>query len=732
MSRTSINKIKYALLILLLSPLAVQAANDFVPPPPDEVFRYEVEAQAGRILIHWSVAPEFYLYKDRFSFASLTPGISLGAPLYPPGEMHEDEFFGRQEIFREKFTVSIPYQGAADGASIELEMKLQGCADYGFCYVPLTWTVAVRLAGTPNEAENKLLALLGNSGNSGNQEFLTEEEAFQLETWMEDGYTVVARWLIADGYYLYADKFTAATDSRIAQPGPLDLPPGVTKTDRNFGQMEVYYEQVEIRIPLSRAGPEAAAISLDLGYQGCAEGAICYPPGTRVATLDLPEASMDSVRRPIKRSETDMLSDLVKNSSPLIFIATFFGFGLLLAFTPCVLPMIPILSGIIASQGKDVTTARAFSLSLTYVLGMALTYTIAGAAFASAGQQVQAVFQQPWILGLFAALFVAMALAMFGFYEIQMPSVLQSRASDAAGKQKRGTFLGTAIMGALSALIVTACVAPPLVAALTVIGQAGDVTRGGLALFSLSMGMGTPLLLVGASAGKLLPKAGPWMVTVKAMFGVMLLGVAVWMVGRIIPGPITLSLWGATALVGAYYLGAPRQNDTSAGLWRRLRQALALTALIYGLLAIAGAIAGGSNPLRPTESLTGSQLSHVTFQRIKSLDDLDKALAVAAAEKRPALLDFYADWCVSCIEMEEYTFTDPAVQAALGDTLLLQADVTANDEIDQELLAHFGIYGPPTIVFFDRQGRELQGYRVVGFKPAEEFSSHITEAFGPR
>ncbi len=727
-----IEKIKYALLILLLSPLVIQAADEFEPPPPDEVFRYEVAAQAGQLLIHWSVTPEFYLYKHRFSFASRTPGISLGEPLYPPGEMHEDEFFGRQEIFRDNFTVRIPYQGSAAGASIELEMKLQGCADYGFCYVPLTWTETVRLTNPPIVAENKLLTLLGNSGNADNQEFLPEEEAFQLETWMEDGYTIVARWLIAEGYYLYAEKFTAATDSRIAQPGPLELPPGIIKTDRSFGEMEVYYEQVEIRIPLSRAGPEAGAVSLNLGYQGCAEGAICYPPGTRIAALDLPEVSIDSARRPIKRSETDKLSDLVKNSSPLVFIATFFGFGLLLAFTPCVLPMVPILSGIIASQGKDVTTARAFSLSLVYVLGMALTYTIAGAAFASAGQQVQAVFQQPWIISLFAALFVAMALAMFGFYEIQMPSALQSHASDVAGKQKRGTFLGTAIMGALSALIVTACVAPPLVAALTVIGQAGDVSRGGLALFSLSMGMGTPLLIVGASAGKLLPKAGPWMVTVKAMFGVMLLGVAVWMVGRIIPGPVTLALWGATALVGAYYLGAPRQNDTSAGPWRRLRQALALIALIYGLLAIAGAIAGGSNPLRPTQSISGHQLKHVAFLRVKSIDDLDKALAGAAAEQKPALLDFYADWCVSCIEMEEYTFTDPAVQAALGDTLLLQADVTANDEIDQELLAHFGIYGPPTIVFFDRHGRELQGYRVVGFKPADEFSSHITEAFGPR
>ncbi len=250
-----IEKIKFTLLILLLSPLTLQAAEEFVPPPPDEVFQYEVEAKAGQVTIHWSVLPGFYLYKSKFSFASRTPGISVGKPLYPPGEMHEDEFFGRQEIFRDNFTVRIPYQGSAAGASIELEMKLQGCADYGFCYVPLTWTETVRLTNPPIVAENKLLTLLGNSGNADNQEFLPEEEAFQLETWMEDGYTIVARWLIAEGYYLYAEKFTAATDSRIAQPGPLELPPGIIKTDRSFGEMEVYYEQVEIRIPLSRAGP---------------------------------------------------------------------------------------------------------------------------------------------------------------------------------------------------------------------------------------------------------------------------------------------------------------------------------------------------------------------------------------------------------------------------------------------------------------------------------------------
>ena len=435
------------------------------------------------------------------------------------------------------------------------------------------------------------------------------------------------------------------------------------------------------------------------------------------------------------QSEQDLLANRIRSGNLLAVLATFFGAGLLLAFTPCVLPMVPILSGIIVGAGRDrpVTRGRAFSLSVAYVLGMALTYTIAGAVFAAAGQQAQAFFQKPWIIVLFAALFVLLALGMFGVFNLQVPAAFQSRVADMSNRQKQGTLLGTAVMGALSSLIVTACVAPPLVAALAVIGQSGDVFRGGAALFALSLGMGAPLLLVGASAGRLLPKAGAWMDAVKVAFGVMMLGVAVWMVGRILPGPVTLALWAVVAFVAGYYLFTMGNRDAQGGAIV-VRRGLAALAVVYGLAMLVGALAGHSNPLQPLAgfgaSRQGAAVKHLEFTRIKSVADLDRALDAAKAAGRPVMLDFYADWCVSCKEMEHLTFTDPGVQAALARATLLQADVTANDDADQALLQRFGILGPPTIVFFAPDGAERTDYRVVGFKAADEFRDHVTKAFG--
>jgi thiol:disulfide interchange protein DsbD len=405
--------------------------------------------------------------------------------------------------------------------------------------------------------------------------------------------------------------------------------------------------------------------------------------------------------------------------------------------------MVPILSGIIvgAGQGQPVSRGRAFSLSLAYVLGMALTYTIAGAVFAAAGQQAQAFFQKPWMIVLFAALFVWLALGMFGLFNLQVPSWLQDRLSRLSNQQRQGTLVGTAIMGALSSLIVTACVAPPLVASLAVIGQTGDVFRGGAALFALSLGMGAPLLVVGASAGALLPRAGAWMDTVKQVFGVMLLGVAIWMLGRILPGPVTLALWAALAFVTGYWLLRPFNRGATGGA-TVVRRGLGALAMVYGVLMLVGALSGRSDPLQPLAGIgtsagsatgAGGTLPHgIEFVRIKSSADLDREIAAANAAGKTVLLDFYADWCVSCKEMEKYTFPQADVRDALRGTVKLQADVTANDEIDQALMQRFGILGPPSILFFGRDGIEKPDYRVVGFKPAEDFAPHVRQAFaGP-
>jgi thiol:disulfide interchange protein DsbD len=433
-------------------------------------------------------------------------------------------------------------------------------------------------------------------------------------------------------------------------------------------------------------------------------------------------------------SEQDRLSSLVSGGSLLVVMASFFGFGLLLAFTPCVLPMIPILSGIIAGQGAAATPRRSFLLSLTYVLGMALTYTAAGAAFAAAGQQAQAFFQQPWIIISFAALFVVLALAMFGLFDLKIPAALETRLAAASGRQKSGTFVGTAIMGALSALVVTACVAPPMVAALAVIGQTGDVLRGSLALFAMGVGMGAPLLLVGVAGGRFLPHAGVWMTTVKALFGVLFLAVAVWMLERVLPGSLTLALWALLAIVAGYYFGGFGRAGVGSEAGRMVAKGLGLAAIAWGVIMMIGAASGGHDPLQPLRGaalpgLGGMAAASATealpFRKVASIEDLDRELAAAQAAGKPAMLDFYADWCVSCKEMEKYTFSVPGVQADLAGFVLLKADVTANSEADQALFRRFGVYGPPTTAFFNADGRECRPFRLVGFVAADEFRSHL-------
>jgi thiol:disulfide interchange protein DsbD len=505
----------------------------------------------------------------------------------------------------------------------------------------------------------------------------------------------------------------------------------------------VFYDYVEAELPFSRASPDPGSVSLTVGYQGCQDNGICYPPLVQQVSFLLPASASftDDGGNLLARnsggmvSEQDRLAQLIMGGSWTLMLATFYGLGLLLAFTPCVLPMVPILSGIIAGQGDNVTTGRGFALSLAYVMGMALTYTAAGALAAVAGSQIQVLFQTPWVITVFAGLFVLLALAMFGLYELQMPSFIQTRLANMANRQKAGTFVGTAFMGALSALIVTTCVAPPLVATLAVIGQTGDVLRGALALFVLSLGMGSPLLVVGASAGKLLPKAGAWMNAVKAAFGVMMLGLAIWMMERVLPGSITLFMWAALVFLTGVFMGALEPLADGAPAGRRLGKGVGLLACLYGALMLVGATLGGDNPLKPLpRGLLVADGSSVTpeaelaFQPIATVAALEQHLADARNAGRPVMVDFTAQWCVSCKEMEEYTFTDPDVHAALDPYLLLRADVTDNNEDHQALLEYFGIFGPPTIAFFSPDGEELRGYRLVGYVPAEEFADHVSRA----
>jgi thiol:disulfide interchange protein DsbD len=728
---------------------AAQAADDFLPPA--QAYKYETRFVEGQLVVQYTVHDGYYLYRDKLAFESATPGVKLGPPAFPVGIDHEDDYFGKQVIYRGSIAIPMDVTYASAPGPFELKLKWQGCADAGLCYPPTTWTTTVAApaaadapaaaaaAGSKDPRGFSLRRLLGGAAQTDGG-FLPMDQAFVFAASSSSPDRVTLRWDIADGYYLYRDKIRVAIVGDAATLGALQLPEGQLHVDEYFGEQVVYYGSAVANVPLA-AAPGTGELTLDVSYMGCADAGLCYPPTTKRITVALGAApaaeaapSGPALGAPM-RSEQDLLADRIRSGNLLAVLATFFGAGLLLAFTPCVLPMVPILSGIIVGAGRDkpVSRGRAFSLSLAYVMGMAITYTIAGAVFAAAGQQAQAFFQKPWIIVLFAALFVLLALAMFGVFNLQVPAALQARLADASNKQKQGTLLGTAVMGALSSLIVTACVAPPLVAALAVIGQSGDVFRGGAALFALSLGMGVPLLVVGASAGQLLPKAGPWMDAVKAVFGVMLLAVAVWMLGRILPGAVTLALWATLAFISGFCLwtmGSREMSGTTA-----VRRGLGALAIVYGVLMLVGALSGRSDPLQPLAGFGSggghaAAEQHATFKRIKTVADLEREVAVASAAGQPVMLDFYADWCVSCIEMEKFTFTDPGVQAEFARATLLQADVTANDAEDQALLQHFDILGPPTIVFFDASGRERPEFRVVGFKKAEEFRPHVAQAFG--
>ncbi len=592
-------------------------------------------------------------------------------------------------------------------------------------------------------------------GQSGD-EFLPAEKAFRLSAARvrdagDSAERVKLDWVIAPGYYLYRDRIKIADDS--ARIGAPEFPPGQTKSDEYFGEQVVYHNELIATVPLKAASAQPGALTLRVTYQGCAEAGLCYPPVTQTLTLQPTAAgpthsgggegavnaaaqgpgagaSSGNAASSGYVSEQDRLTTLIQSGNLLAVLGGFFAAGLLLAFTPCVLPMVPILSGLIVGQGARITTARAFTLSLTYVLGMALTYTATGAAFAAAGQQVQAVFQQPWIIVLFAALFIAMALAMFGVYTVQMPAFVQTRITETSNRQRAGTFGGVAVMGMLSALIVTTCIAPALVATLVVIGQTGNVARGAAALFAMSLGMGAPLLVVGSSAGRFLPRAGAWMDSVKRLFGVLMLAMAAWMLSRLVSGRVALMLFAIPALIGAVVLARvrtqrPRRGTARvhAGLW--VARASALLVGLYGLALLFGAARGAEDPLRP---LARADEQALPFHAISSVDELRREVQAAAAAHQAVMLDIDADWCTSCKEMQRYTFTDPEVKRALQPVRLLRANVTANNADDQALLREFRIFGPPTIAFYDAQGHEQQRFRVVGYMNAARFAALLHQA----
>ena len=577
-----------------------------------------------------------------------------------------------------------------------------------------------------------LLLVSAPAVRAASDELLEPDKAFRFSAQALDSGTAEIRFRIADGYYLYRDRFRFAAEPASVTLGSPRFPEGEIHEDKFFGKQVTYRREVRILLPL--ASPGAGRVKLSVTSQGCADIGVCYVPQVQSAELRL--ASLGGPRTSIFQKDGPLASTpsapkgaakddlhfagVLESGRLWVVVLVFFAAGLVLTFTPCVLPMIPILSGIIIGEGRKVTRRRAGLISLAYVLGMAVTYTAIGVAAAYSGSLLSSALQNAWVLGVFAAIFVLLALSMFGLYELQLPSGWHSRLAETSNRLGGGHWGAIVLMGALSAAIVSPCVVAPLAGAVLYIGQTRDTVLGGMALFSMAVGMGVPLVLVGVSEGVLLPKAGHWMRAVKHFFGVLLLGVAIWIISPVIATLVQMFLWAALLVGSGVFLRALEPLAREASVWDRLGKAVGLLALLAGAAQAVGALSGARDPLQPLAGFfSDAPESSLPFETVKTVADLDARLHSAAG--KVVMLDFYADWCVSCKEMERFTFGDPQVKARLGRMLLLRADVTATTPDDKALLKRFRLIGPPGIVFFDAGGREIGGLRVIGYQPPDKF-----------
>ena len=598
------------------------------------------------------------------------------------------------------------------------------------------------------------------------QKLLPPDQAFKLTIKVRSADTLIAEFEPTKNYYLYKDKIAFKPESKGTFIEKISLPQGKMKNDPTFGNTEVYYKPFQAVISLKHEISASNQLTLSATYQGCNEPiGVCYAPIDKIFKLALPVAKAtvgviaDSVSNDataatdfIKTRESDPTEELFRFSDNRrsvesesikinrmfedgnfwLILTSFFGIGLLLSFTPCVFPLFPILSGIIVNRGKHLTKSHGFILALAYVMGMSLTYSAAGVAAGLSGAMLSSALQNAWVLGGFAIVFVILSLSMFGLYELQLPSSLQSKLSEEAGHLKGGHITSVFGMGALSALIIGPCVAAPLAGALLYISQTKDVILGASALFIMALGMGVPLLLLGASAGAFLPKAGPWMESVKRFFGVLLLGVAIWLISPVIPAAIHMLMWATLLIISAIYLHAVDSLPARSSGFRKLLKGIGIIALLFGIALLAGVLSGSRDILQPLAkiNLTSSngnnanntniiESQHLPFQQISSLEELNKH--IAASQNKYVMLDFYADWCISCKEMERFTFTDTEIKNRLRDVVLLQVDVTEGTIDDETLLKHFKLFGPPGILFFDLHGREIYDARTIGYQNKEDF-----------
>ena len=611
--------------------------------------------------------------------------------------------------------------------------------------------LALAFVGTAGYAQTSLSNLFG----SAEPDILPVEQAFAISTSQPDADTLAIHIDVQSGYYVYQGSL----DFALAQPAPpltgVDYPNAKIKVDEFFGEQPVYTEPATFGLNL--AAPLTQPVEATVLLQGCADAGVCYPPyevrvssaegsptwtinptAPRLALGESPSPSANAVEQPAVRqspvNQTGRLEQLLTRASLPTILGGFFVAGILLAFTACLYPMIPILSGLIAGDPHRSGSARALGLSLIYVESTAVTYALAGVAAGMTGAAVQADLQSPWVLGSFAGVFVVLALGMLGVFELRLPSTIQTRLAALANRQRGGTLIGVALMGVLSTLIVGACSGPALIAALVFIGSTGDAWLGGLALFALANGMGLPLLLIGTAAGRWLPRSGPWMNAVRALFGLGFLAVALWMLERFLLGPITLSLWGLLLIGTGVWLGLFDRSTISAITLRRARITVAIALLIWGAASLVGAASGGRSVLQPLAELSLGQTQQATqklaFRDINNVAELNTALADARNAGRPVMVDIYADWCIYCIQLEQRTLTDPGVQQALASALLLRADITDMNAEHRALIRELGVYLPPAILFYGPNGQENRSLRVVSFIRAPEFIQRAQAGLG--
>lgn len=717
---------------------------------PDEAFRFTSEnSQSGLLNVQWEIADGYYLYKNKIKVTS-EDGKVLKLPGLPDGKLKKDELFGDVEVYRKRVAVKVPYS-----STTAVEVVYQGCADVGVCYPPQKRKVNLKLAladtssllpaTTQSVGSSSSLSVLSQLNNtlSGVEEpdLLDPDIAFAFKASLQDTGVLKAEWMIADGYYLYKDKIKMALEAgsglNLAEP---EYPPATKLTDETFGDVDVFRGPLTLEYPIQGLGAHSGAINLKAQFQGCADIGVCYPPIKKTVTLDMPAVSPDQlleISQVSANTSTTVVSntedDLSNKGVLAVLISAFFA-GILLTFTPCVLPMIPILSSVIAGQGESITKAKAAWLATVYVLGTAVTYALMGAVAGATGDQLQAYFQNAWAIGILAAIFIVMSLAMFGLFEIQMPSFLQSNLQEKSQGIKGGSTPMVFVLGMVSALIVGACVSPVLISFLGLAISKGDPILGAVTMFIMALGMGIPLILLGFGAGHLLPKAGMWMDKVKYVFGVLLLGVAIYMLG-ILPAVPVLVLWAALFIVVGVYLGATQSLPEGANGWRMLSKGLGTLLLIWGVLSLIGSIYGERDPLKPLPSLsmglssasntvTGGQ-AHEThaFSRVNNNAELDAKIAEAKQQGKLLLIDYYADWCVSCVKMEQTTFSDPAVLRELEARFIaVQVDVTdPNDKERKALKKRYGVFGPPALLFFDIDGQIIKSSNFYGYKKPVDF-----------